>query len=129
MNFKKFRLICCAGQQNVMFLSWRGLYFNIEEGAGDLGHGELLIVSLLRGDDGDQWEVNTWVEHQVGLELSEINIESSIKSKRDCDGTDNLADVSVEVGVGRSLDVHVAATDVVNGLVVNSLRSPRRDAP
>ena len=53
------------------------------------------------------------------MELSQIHIESSIKPKRGRDGGHNLADQTVEVGVGWPLDVQVAATDVVDGLIVN----------
>ena len=60
-----------------------------------------------------------WVGNQVGLELREIHIKSSIKPERGGDGGHNLADQTVEVGVGWSLDVQVAAADVVDGLVVH----------
>ena len=59
------------------------------------------------------------VGDQVGLELRQVHIESSIKPQRGCDGGHNLADQTVEVGVGWSLDVQVAAADVVDGLVVH----------
>ena len=39
--------------------------------------------------------------------------------ERSHDGGDELADQTVEVGVGGALDVKVAATDVVDGLVVH----------
>ncbi len=61
----------------------------LKAGIGDLSHGELLMVGLLRGDDrsiGDQRKVDPWVGHQVGLELSEVHIESSIKAERGSNG-------------------------------------------
>ena len=54
----------------------------LETGIGDLSHRELLVVGLLSRDDGgvgDQGEVDPGVGHQVGLELVQINIQSSIK--------------------------------------------------
>ena len=59
------------------------------------------------------------VGHQVGLELSQIDIESSVKSQGGRDGGDNLTDQSVEVGVRRPVDVQVPPTDVVDCLVVD----------
>merc|ERR550539_1563880 len=74
----------------------------LEAGVGDLPHSELLMVSLLRGDDGgvgDQREVDPGVGHQVGLELSQINIEGSVKSQRGRDGGDNLTNDFIQIGV------------------------------
>ena len=45
---------------------------------------------------GDQWrissqrEVDSWVGHQVGLELSEIDIKGSLEAERSGDGRDYL---------------------------------------
>merc|ERR1712055_1039664 len=65
---------------------------------GDLRDCELLVVGLLRGNDGsisDQGEVDPRIRHQVGLELSQIHIESSIKPKGSSDGGDDLTNKSV----------------------------------
>ena len=78
----------------------------LEASVGDLGDGELLVVSLLSGDDrsvGDQREVDPGVGHQVGLELSQVHVESPVKPEAGRDGGDDLGNESVEVGVGRSL--------------------------
>ena len=80
------------------------------------------MVGFLGRDDrrvGGQGEVDTWVGHQVGLELSQIDIEGTIKAQGSRDGADNLADQTVQVGVGGTLDVQVATADVVDGLVVD----------
>jgi hypothetical protein len=56
----------------------------LEAHVGDLGNGELLVVGLLGGDDwsvGGQREVDTWVWHKVGLELSQINVKCTVESK------------------------------------------------
>ena len=80
------------------------------------------MVSLLSRDDwgvGSQREVDTWVGHQVGLELSQVDVESSVEPQGGRDGGHNLSNQPVQVGVGWSLDVQVTAADVIDGLVVN----------
>ena len=62
--------------------------------------------------------MDTWVWHQVGLELSDIDVEGTIESEGSGEGGDNLGDDSVEVGVGWSLDIEVSSADIVDGLVV-----------
>ena len=94
----------------------------LEAGVGDLSHRQLLVVGLLGGDDGSvggQREVDTWVGHQVGLELSQIHVEGTVEAQGGSDGGHDLADQTVEVGVGGALDVQVTAADVVDGLVVD----------
>merc|ERR1712224_701540 len=49
----------------------------LKAGVCNLSHGQLLMVRFLGRDDWSvtgQDEVNTWVWHQVGLELSNVNI-------------------------------------------------------
>ena len=94
----------------------------LEAGVGDLSHRQLLVVGLFGGDDGSvggQREVDTWVGHQVGLELSEIHVEGTIEAQRSGDGGNYLSHQSVEVGVGGALDVQVTAADVVDGFIVD----------
>ena len=94
----------------------------LEASVGDLCNGQLLVVSLLSRDDwgvGGQREMDTWVGHQVGLELSEIDIEGAIESKRSGDGGDDLADETIQVGVGGTLDVEVTSANIVDGLVID----------
>lgn len=65
----------------------------LEAHVGDVLDGESLMVSLLSGDQrgvGGEGEVNTGIRHKVGLELSEINVEGTIETKRGSDGRDNL---------------------------------------
>merc|ERR1712165_444139 len=78
------------------------LVSRLEAGVGDLRDSELLMVSLLGGDDGsigDQREVDPGVGHQVGLELGQVHVESSIKPQRGGDGGHDLTDQTVQVGV------------------------------
>jgi len=63
--------------------------------------------------------MDSWVWHQVGLELGDIDVEGSIESEGGSQGGDNLGDESVQVGVGWSLDVEVSSADVINGFVID----------
>jgi len=93
----------------------------LEGGVGDLSDGELLVVSLLGGDDGSvrgKHEVDSGVGDQVSLELSDIDVEGTVESEGGGQRGDNLGDESVEVGVGGSLDIEVSSADIVDGLVV-----------
>ena len=79
------------------------------------------MIGLLGGDDwgiGGQRKVDTWVGHQVGLELSQVDVEGTVESQRSSDGADNLTDQPVQVGVGWSLNVQVSSADIVDGFVV-----------
>jgi hypothetical protein len=62
--------------------------------------------------------VDTGVGHQVGLELGQVHVQGAIEAQRGGDGRDDLADQTVEVGVGRAINVQVTTADVVNSLVV-----------
>merc|ERR1711871_1155858 len=93
----------------------------LEGGVGDLGDGQLLVVGLLGRDNGGvrgQHEVDAGVGHQVGLELSHIDVEGAVETQRSGQGGNDLSDDAVQVGVGGALDVEGAAADVVDGLVV-----------
>jgi hypothetical protein len=62
--------------------------------------------------------MDTWVWHEVGLELSDIDVKGTIESEGSSKRGDNLGDESVEVGVGWSLNIEGSTADIVNGLVV-----------
>ena len=62
--------------------------------------------------------MDAWVGHQVGLELSDVHVERTIKAQGGCEGRDDLRQETIQVGVGRTLNVQIAAADVVQGLVV-----------
>lgn len=83
---------------------------------------EALVGALGGRDDGgvaNQGVVDTGVWHQVGLELVQIDVESTVEAQRRGDGADNLGDQAVEVIEARTRNVEVAAADVVDGLVVD----------
>ena len=94
----------------------------LKAGVGDFSNRDLLMVSLLIGNDwsvGDKREVDPGIGHQVGLELSEIHIQGTVEAERSSDWRDNLANQSVQVRVGWALNVQVPAADVIDGLVVD----------
>ena len=98
----------------------------LEAGVGDLGHGQLFVVGFLGADHGRvcrQREVDSGIGHQVGLELGQINVEGAVESQRGRDGTDDLADESVQICISRPFDVEISPTDVVDGLVVDHERA------
>ena len=95
----------------------------LKDRVGNLSNGEGLVEGLLRRDDGSvrsKHEVDARVRNQVGLELGNVNVKGSIETKRSSQRTDNLSDQTVQVGVGRSLNVKVATTDIVQSLVVKA---------
>jgi hypothetical protein len=63
--------------------------------------------------------MDSWVWDQVGLELGDINVKSTVESEGSSQGGDNLSDESVQVGVGWSLDIEVSSADVINGFVID----------
>ena len=70
----------------------------LEASVGDFGNSELLVVGLLCRDDWSicsQREVDTWVGHQVGLELSQIDVQGTIEPQGSGDGGYNLSDQTV----------------------------------
>ena len=83
---------------------------------------EALVRALLARDDrrvADQRIVNARVRHQVGLELVQVDVESTVEAKAGRDGAHYLGDQTVEVLVIRTRNVEVTAADVVDGLVVD----------
>jgi len=94
----------------------------LEDGVGDLSNGELLVVGLLGGDDGSiggKHEMDTGIRHQVGLELSDIDVEGTIETEGRGQGRDDLGDQAIQVGVGGALDIEVATADIIEGFVVD----------
>ena len=88
-----FLNFCCNGLYNNFHqgaMSWIAFDHHgrrLEDRHGDLSHGQLLMVGLLRRDDrsiGGQHEVDTGVWNEVGLELRDIHVQGSIEAKRCC---------------------------------------------
>jgi hypothetical protein len=88
---------------------------------GDLGNRELLVVGLLSRDDrsiGRKHEVNARIRDQVGLELGDIHVQSTIEPERCGQRRDDLSDQSVKIGVGGAFNVEGTTADVVDSLVI-----------
>merc|ERR1740138_1143967 len=97
----------------------------LEDGVGDLGNAELLVVRLLRRDDrrvGGQHEMDARVRYQIRLELCDVDVKRPVEAERRRQGRDNLSQETIQVRVRRALNVQVAPADVVEGLVVNLIR-------
>ena len=95
----------------------------LKDRVGNLGNGQLLVISLLGGDDGSvrgEHEVDAGVRDEVRLELGHVDVEGTIEAEGGRQARDDLGDETVEVGVGGTLDVEVAAADVVQRLVVQA---------
>lgn len=89
---------------------------------GEVADLEALVRALLGGDDGrvaDEGVVDPRVGHKVGLELVQINVESTVETQGRGDGADDLGDQAVEVLVVGPRDIQAATADIVNRLVVN----------
>jgi len=54
------------------------------------------------------------------LELSNINVQSTIETKGGSEGTDDLRNQTIQVGVSWPLDVKVATADIVKSLVTEA---------
>jgi len=110
---------------HVLTVSWITLDHLVgwlEASVGDFGDGELFVVGFLGGDDwsvGDQWEMDPWVWDQVGLELCQINVQSTVEPQGGGDGGNDLTDQPVQVGVGWSFDVEVSSADIVDSFVID----------
>jgi hypothetical protein len=62
--------------------------------------------------------VDSWIWDQVGLELSNIDIQGSVESQRSSQRRDNLGNKSIKVSMGWSFDIQVSSADIINGLIV-----------
>jgi hypothetical protein len=62
--------------------------------------------------------MDSWVWHQVGLELGNIDVKGTIESEGSGKRGDNLSDESVQVSVGWSLNIEVSSADIIDGLVI-----------
>merc|ERR1711934_398586 len=109
---------------HVLSVSWVALSHHggwLESRVGDLSNGELLVIGLLGRDNWGirrKHEMDSWIWHQVGLELSDIDIKGTVESEGGSQGGDNLGNQSVQVGVGWSLNVEVSSADIVDSLVI-----------
>jgi len=64
--------------------------------------------------------VDTGVWHQVGLELSDVDVEGTIETEGSRQGGHDLSDDSVQVGVRWAFDVEASAAHIIDGFVVQA---------
>jgi len=62
--------------------------------------------------------MDSWVWDQVGLELSDIDVEGTIECEGSSQRGDNLSDKSVKVGVSGSFDLELSSADIVDSFVI-----------
>jgi hypothetical protein len=94
-----------------------------EHSVGDLSDGKLLVVSLLSRDDRSirgKHEVNSWVWDKIGLELSNIDVKSTIETKGSSKRRNNLTNKSVKIGVSWSLNIKRSSAYIVKGFVIQT---------
>mmetsp|Transcript_9445 Transcript_9445/g.15172 ORF Transcript_9445/g.15172 Transcript_9445/m.15172 type:complete len:464 (-) Transcript_9445:98-1489(-) len=95
----------------------------LEDSASDFCNRKGFMESLISTNDRSvrsQHEVNTRVRNQVGLELGDINVQGTVKTKGGGKRRNDLGNQAVQVGVGGFLDVKVTAADIVESLVVKT---------
>jgi hypothetical protein len=83
---------------------------------------EALVRAPLATNDGriaNQRVMNARVRDQISLELIQIHVQRPIKPQAARNRADDLRNQAIEVFIIRARDVEVAATDVVDGLVVD----------
>ena len=79
----------------------------------------LFMVGLFSRNNrsvGDKGKVNSGIGHQIVLKLTQIDIQSALKSQRLCYWRHGLSDDAIQVGVSRSIYGHVLQTDFVDCL-------------
>jgi len=93
-----------------------------KDSVGDLSNRQLLVISLLSRDDGSvrgEHEVDTRVGDQVSLELSDVHVQGTIETQGGSQGRDALGDQTIEIGIGRTLNVEVTTADVIKSFIVH----------
>lgn len=94
-----------------------------EDRVSDLSNRKAFVVSSLSRDHRSvrcQHKMDTGIGHQVGLELSHVDIEGTIETQGGCQGRNDLRNQSVQVSVGWAFDAKVAATDIIKSFVVKA---------
>ena len=77
------------------------------------------MISLVSGHHrciGGKRVVDSGVGNKVGLELIQVNIQSSFKPQGGCDGGNNLSNETIKVGVGWPRDLQISSCNVIDCL-------------
>jgi hypothetical protein len=89
---------------------------------GQVRYLEALMSTLGSTNDrsiADKRVVNAGIGNQVGLELVQINVESTVEAEGGGDGGNDLGDQAVQVFVAWPGNVQIPAADVVHSFVIN----------
>jgi len=92
-----------------------------ESWVGDFSNGQLFVVSFLGWDNWGIWwqhEMDSGIWDQVGLEFSNIDVQSTIESEWGSQWWNDLGDKSVQVGVGWSFNIEISSADIIDGFVI-----------
>jgi hypothetical protein len=108
---------------NILFtvarVTFHHLVCRLKTSICNFSYTKLFMICLLSRDNwsiSHKWEMNPWVWYQIGLEFSEIHIQSSIKTEGSSDRRNNLTDESVKISVGWTFDVKITTANIVNCL-------------
>merc|ERR1719376_130967 len=112
----------------------------LEASVGDFGDGELFVVRFFSRNHwsvSGEREMDAWIWHQVSLELSKIDVQSTIESQGSGDGRNDLTNENVQGWCGSSrlscTARRLQSKSVVQGrsktLAWISCRNRLRDAP
>lgn len=93
---------------------------------GKILHAMALVGVAVFGHNGsvrDQRVMDTRERNQVGLELIQVDVESTIETQTGGDGAHNLGDEAVQLVVTRALNAQVSSADIIDSLVINEERA------
>jgi len=99
------------GASHIFSVSWVTFCHHIcwfKSRVSNFSNRELFVICFLSWDNWGIWwqhEMNTRIRNQVGLEFSDIDIQSTVKSKRGGKWWNNLSNESIQVGVGWSFNI------------------------
>jgi len=62
--------------------------------------------------------MNSWIWDKIGLEFSNIDVQSSVKSEGGGQRGDNLSNKSVQVSVCWSFNIELSSADIIDGFVI-----------
>ena len=68
---------------------------------------------------GNEWVMNTWIRHQIRLELIQIHIQRAIESQTASNRTNDLRNQPIQMLERRTWDIQVATADIVYSFVVD----------
>lgn len=95
---------------------------------GQLADFEALVGALIGRNNwsiADQRIVDTWIWHQIRLELIQVNVQGAIETQTGGDRANNLSDQPIQVLVIRSWNIEVTTAYVIDSLIIDQERAVR----